>query len=94
MVTKYMSNCIVCGKPAEHVHHLVYGRAHRRLSDEDQLVLGLCFRHHEEIHKNGTLGVMSKIIGQLAYERDKCAEGMSVDESRESFRKRYGISYL
>lgn len=94
MVTNYMDNCIFCGKPTENVHHLVYGNSKRTLSDSDELLFPLCLKHHDEIHRNGTAGMMSKIIGQLAYERDRCAEGKSKEDARELFRKRYGVSYL
>lgn len=94
MITDYMNNCIFCGKPTENVHHTVYGFSKRKLSDEDELLLPLCFKHHEEIHLNGIAGTMSKMIGQLAYERDRCAEGKTQEDARDMFRKRYGNSYL
>lgn len=89
-----MDNCIFCGKPTENVHHLVYGLSKRALSDADELVIPLCLKHHDEIHRMGTAGMMSKMIGQLAYERDRCAEGNTVENAREMFRRRYGNSYL
>jgi len=94
MVTEYMNNCILCGRPTDNVHHLVYGNSHRKLADQDELVIGLCLKHHNEIHANSSMGIMSKIIGQLAYERDLCAKGSTQNEAREQFRKRYGSSYL
>lgn len=86
-----MKYCSICGTPGAEVHHLVFGIANRKLSDEDSLVMELCREHHEFMHKNAKI---SKIIGQLIYERNKCAEGYSVDAARESFRLRYGKSYL
>lgn len=93
-VTKYTGYCLVCGTPNVEEHHLCYGRGHRRLSTDDNLVIPLCRKHHEDIHRNGTAGALSKMLGQLAYERDKCANGLSVEEARESFRGRYSTSYL
>lgn len=83
--------CLICNKAGAEVHHLVFGTANRKLSDEDKLCVPLCREHHEFMHKNAKI---SRIIGQLMYERDKCAEGMSVEEARINFRNRYGKSYL
>lgn len=91
MITKYEQYCVICGKPKDDIHHLVFGIANRKLSDEDSLTIPVCREHHELLHK---YSVISKIIGQLAYERDKCAEGYGVDAARESFRMRYGKSFL
>lgn len=91
MITNYTDYCIFCGKQKDDTHHLVFGRANRKLSDEDDLTVPVCREHHEFLHKNDKV---SRIIGQLAYERDRCAEGYGVDAARESFRLRYGKSYL
>ena len=94
MITKYMEYCMICGKPKTDVHHLVYGNAKRRLADEDKLVAPCCREHHEMFHQDKEMQVMSHIVGQLLYERDRCAEGKTIDEARSLFRQRYGISYL
>lgn len=91
MITNYMDVCIFCGRPKDDVHHCVFGRANRRLSDEDELIVPVCRSCHEFLHKNDKV---SRIMGQLAYERDKCAEGYGLEAARESFRLRYGKSYL
>ena len=93
-ITKYMNNCILCGKPNIEIHHCCYGRGIRELADEDALTIPLCRECHEELHKNGVAGKLSKIIGQLAYEKHLVANGRSEDIARECFRKRYGRSYL
>lgn len=36
---------------------------------------------------------LSKMFGQAIYERNKVAEGATIDEAREMFRKRYGQCY-
>ena len=91
MITNYNNYCLLCGKPKVDDHHLVFGIANRKLSDQDELIIPVCREHHEFLHKYSPV---SRIIGQLAYERDKCADGYSVDAARESFRIRYGKSYL
>lgn len=94
MITNYEDYCIICSKPRTDVHHLVYGNAKRRLADADSLTVPLCREHHEAMHNDKGMQVMSHIAGQLFYERNKCASGMSVEDARESFRSRYGVSYL
>ena len=91
MLTNFTNYCVICGKCKDDDHHLVFGRANRKLSDEDGLLIPVCREHHEFFHKNDKV---SRIIGQLAYERDRCAEGYGIDAARESFRIRYGKSYL
>lgn len=93
MITEYANYCLLCGTPRTDIHHLVFGVAKRKLADQDGLTMPLCKRHHDMIHQ-GDMQTLSKIIGQLLYERNKCAEGMTVEKARESFRRRYGESYL
>lgn len=86
-----MEYCAICDKPNAEIHHLVFGTASRKLADADGLVLPVCREHHEFLHQNAKV---SKMVGQLIYERNKCAEGYSIDGARDSFRLRYGRSYL
>jgi len=87
MVTEYDNICALCGAPKEHTHHLVFGRGMRPLADSDHLTIGLCSKCHMAIHEDrtGVAQMMSKIIGQMEYEKT---------HTREEFRKRYGRSYL
>jgi predicted HNH restriction endonuclease len=78
--------CAICGQAAVNTHHLIYGRGLRQLADEDGLTIPLCFNCHSHIHDDGVLGTMSKMLGQMMYERDK--------GSRADFIKRYGRSWL
>lgn len=94
MVTNYTDYCIICGKPRTDIHHLVWGNSKRRIADADALTIPLCIKCHEAMHKTKEMQAMSHIVGQLFYERNMCAAGMNPDEARESFRKRYDISYL
>ena len=97
MITEYNDFCIICGKPRTDMHHCFKGVKHRHLCTEDSLLLPLCHEHHEgnmSVHHNKEMNVMSQIIGQLAYEKRKCAEGYGEEAARESFRERYGKSYL
>ena len=91
MLTQYTEQCLFCRKPRSDEHHLVFGTANRKLSDYDDLTVPVCREHHELLHKNDKI---SRVMGQLAYERNKCAEGYSIAAARESFRKKYGKNYL
>ena len=94
MITNYDSYCLICGKPRTDIHHLVWGNSKRRIADADALTIPLCTQCHEAMHKTKEMQTMSHIVGQLFYERNMCAAGLTPDEARESFRKRYNISYL
>lgn len=97
MITEYNDFCLICGRPNAEHHHCFKGVKHRTLCTEDELLLPLCKEHHTgnmSVHQKKELNVLCQIIGQLAYERDRCAEGYGVEAARESFRLRYGKSYL
>lgn len=109
IITDYMEISAFSGKPAESTHHCVFGSGLRRLADQDRLIIGLTHDEHnmgeliERIHGNPAAEKLSKMVGQLAWERHWIAErlkqlhpgaGDIESEAREAFRKRYSISYL
>ena len=97
MITKYNNLCVICGKPVVEQHHIFKGVKQRHLADEDGLILSLCKEHHTgnmSVHQKKELNVLCQIIGELAYEKKKCAEGYSEDAARDSFRMRYGKNYI
>jgi hypothetical protein len=100
ILTEYTDYCLFCGRPTTATHHLLFGRGIRPLADRDGLTIPICDGCHnmgdklERIHDNPMAEKMSKIIGQLAYEKRKVSEGMTEEQARESFRKRYSNSYL
>lgn len=100
ILTEYTEYCLFCGRPTTATHHLLFGRGIRPLCDKDKLTIPICDGCHnmgnklERIHDNSMAEKMSKIIGQLAYEKHKVAEGMTEEQARENFRHRYGQSYL
>ena len=83
-ITEYTQFCLICGTPATDPHHCLSG-SDRKHADEDGLVIPVCRMCHKFIHDNPKALTMSKIIGQLAYERE---------HTREEFRARYRHSYL
>lgn len=86
IITDVTEYCIICGKPKWETHHLVFGYGGRQLSDEDGLTIPVCRECHELIHSDGRIGILSKMLGQIAWEKK--------NGDREKFRKRYGKSYL
>lgn len=93
MITEYEDYCILCNRPRTDIHHCVFGVGRRNLAEADGLTMPLCASCHRAIHQ-GKMQTLSKIIGQLLYERNKCAEGMTTEEARLSFQRRYFESYL
>ena len=104
MITKYEEICAICGRPAQHRHHLIEGTGKRELSDKYDLIIPLCADCHNmsknSVHLNPKMKAMSNIIGQLAFERQKAIEKSELpfenmsDELREQFRDVFGKSYL
>lgn len=107
-VTKYNNVSAFSGTPKECDHHLIFGNGLRTLADEDGLTIPLLHREHNlspkgtiyQIHGNPAAEKLSKIAGQLAWERNYLIEKYKMpfddlsEEAREAFRKRYGISFL
>ena len=94
ILTKYTEFCVLCGRPKQEEHHLINGRGFRQLSEKHGLKIPICDAEHQVITDNPVAEKLSKIIGQLAYEKDRVAKGDTEDEARESFRKEFGRSYL
>lgn len=101
ILTKYTDNCMFCGKPTTIPHHFLFGKGIRGLAEEDGVKGPVCSNCHtlgwpvsSRIHDNPMAEKLSKMVGQLAWEKRKVASGMTEDDAREEFRKRYGVSYL
>lgn len=90
--------CAICGKLATETHHLIYGSSQRKLADRDGITMPLCRSCHKDMHYIGKLGTLSKMFGQLMWERWYMADFGDADktlkDTREEFRQRYGQSYL
>lgn len=103
IVTKYSEICMICGRTAEATHHLIFG-VERARADMDGLIIPLCNNCHnmaggtQTIHGNSMAEAMSKMIGQLAWEKqyykDHAGEHGETDPARCAFMKQYGRSYL
>lgn len=110
IVTEYEDISAFSGAQAECKHHLIFGRGLRELADKDGLWIPLTNAEHNmstngqrwQVHENAPAEALSRIAGQLAWEKEYIAKELTSDqlkkimykEAREEFRKRYGISYL
>lgn len=108
IVTKYTNISAFSGLPAECEHHLIFGKGYKPLADEDGLIIGLLHREHNlsskgtinQIHENPAAEKLSKMCGQLAWEKHYIAEKRGLpfedieEEAREAFRTRYKKSWL
>ena len=112
IITEYGDISAFSGRPRECDHHVVFGVGMKPLADEDGLFIPLTNAEHNlsqvgtinQIHGNPAAEKLSKMVGQLAWEKEYVAcvlaelSGSTVEdiksEAREKFMKRYGISYL
>ena len=94
---KYADYDLIDGNPNVERHHCLMG-PDREKADEDGLWVPLTKEHHTagkmSAHKCIEVQRLLQIIAQLAYERDRCAEGMGKEDAREAFRRRYHKSFL
>lgn len=89
IIVDCMENCFICGSPYVEVHHMIYGRGRRELSDRYGLVIPLCYEHHRGqtgVHFNPDFSLAMKQLAQRKYEERF--------GNRESFRTIFGKSYL
>jgi len=101
IITQYEDVSAFSARPAECRHHCCFGNGIRPLAEADGLWIPLTHSEHnmgaptECIHGNPAAEHLSRMVGQLAWEKHKIAmEGCTEFEARESFRSRYGQSYL
>lgn len=114
-VTEYEQYSVFSGTPTTTRHHCVFGRGLRNLAEQDGIWIPVTDSEHNmsskgtinQIHGNPAAEKLSKIAGQLAWERawiisqaalpfeseDEAYDRLS-RECREAFRKRYGQSFL
>lgn len=108
IITNYDKISTFSGLPAECEHHVIFGGALRKLADEDGLVIYLANHEHNmspkgtiyQIHGNIAAEKLSKMLGQMAWERNYLIKKYELpfenlsDEAREAFKNRYGKSFL
>jgi len=99
IVTTCKDICAISGREATEEHHLVFGRGYRQLAEEDGLKIPINSAFHKlskyAIHDNPTAEALSKMLGQAVWEKHQIAlRGISEDEARRDWIKRYGRSWL
>lgn len=82
--------CYFCGRTDMlECHHIFMGNRHRKLADEDGLVVWLCANHHRlsnnSVHMNVAMREELQKVGQ-----EKYLESHSMEE----WMARYGKNYL
>ncbi len=80
--------CLICGRPAEHRHHVFFGTANRKKSEEYGMVSWLCRECHQGrcgAHNNRGVDLTLKQNFQELFEETN---------TREEFIKIFGKSYL
>lgn len=108
IITNYDKISTFSDLPAECEHHCIFGGALRKLADEDGLTIYLANHEHNmspkgtiyQIHGNIAAEHLSKMLGQMAWERNYLIKKYELpfenlsDEAREAFKDRYGKSFL
>ena len=92
ILTKDLTTCIECGRTNVEKHEVFFGRANRKLSIEDGLVIPLCKELHHSgnligIHQDQELNLKWKRIAEKRW----CE---FYNRTPEQFIKRYGKNYL
>ena len=83
-------NCYICGTESNlHLHHVFFGTANRRVSDENGFVCYLCGKHHN-LSDNA---VHFDINMDMAIKRD-CQREFEKTHTREEFMELIGRNYL
>lgn len=70
IITQDLDNCIICGKKRHHLHEIFFGTGKRQLSMKYGLVIPLCYKCHDIIHKEAVLQDIWHIKGQEAFEKE------------------------
>ena len=108
IITDYEKYSVISGTPADAKHHCIFGRGMRKLAEKDGIWIPVTNAEHNmssrgliyQIHENPMAESLSKICGQLAWEKRYISEKCGIpfydieEEAREAFRKRYGRSFL
>ena len=89
IVTKDSEHCFICGSSSGlEIHHCLFGRANRKLSDQYGLTVPLCsycHRGQNGVHKgNYQLDLYIKRYAQLQFEKE-----YSFEKFMEVFGKNY-----
>lgn len=96
-IIKKEKACYFCGSEQNlERHHALYGRANRRLAEQDNLWVWCCSECHrgdDGVHANPNRGkdLTLKMAAEYAWIKQR---NLGEEEGIESFRRRYGINFL
>ncbi len=89
IITNNMERCLICGSMRQiEIHHCVFGRANRKLSDQYGLVVPLCIEHHRGrtgVHQCRAVDLKIKKLVQRKFEEQY---------DREKWFELFGRNYL
>lgn len=88
-VFKKTDECYVCGSPYVEKHHIFYGVANRKLSEQYGMVVALCPEHHRGTHGVHFNKVLDQHLKETAQKYFEAEIG-----TRDTFRAIFGKSYL
>ena len=81
-----------------HKHHIFYGTANRKKSDEDLMCVFLCQYHHNGsnmgVHFNNELDLKLKKQGEKIWIKYYTDESENMEDRIYKFIKRFGKNYL
>lgn len=98
--------CAMCGRYKKlERHHLIFGSYSRTPADDEHIYIDICEDCHtkalrviDRIHDNVAAERLSKMLGQMMYERDYIARNTMQDnilqKARASFMAKFGRNYL
>lgn len=92
IITNDLEHCIECGTTNVELHEVFFGKANRKKSIEDGLVIPLCKKYH---HQGNLIGIHQDIKLNMKYK--KKAEKIWLEhynKTIDDFRERYGRNYL
>lgn len=105
VASEYQNICAICGKPRQADHHMIFGNGMRALAEAHGIKIPICNQCHNlavqvtcRIHDNSMAEALSKMAGQLAWEKNWYKHNNAVfleeDPARDIFRHEFGRSYL
>ena len=87
--------CWICKSPYVHRHHIYPGNGRRDVSEREGCWVYLCPAHHNMsdwgVHFDRELDAFFREDCQRRWEE---REGLTGDEARDAFRRKFHISYL
>ena len=92
--------CFFCGSTRRdlHRHHVFYGTANRRKSEEDLMWVYLCPEEHNTssigVHFNKELDLKLKKIAEKVWIANYTSKDENIEDRIDKFIKRYGKNYL